>query len=143
MIVVAAAAAIIGYNIGDQIGRRGGRRLLERPWRFHERRLHFLAIADPFFARHGPKAVFLGRWVGLRVWASWLAGASEMHWLLAFWNAAGGIAWATSVGLAAYFGGRGVVDVITRVGIYGAIAAAAAIAVVLLVIVLRRRRRAG
>ena len=66
-----------------------------------------LAIGDPFFERHGPKAVFLGRWIaGLRIWASWLAGASAMRWRTFFvWNALGGIAWATSVALAAYFGG--------------------------------------
>ena len=36
-----------------------------------------------------------------------------------FWNAAGGIAWATLVGLAAYYGGRALADAITRYGLYG------------------------
>src|SRR5579871_5841650 len=103
VIVVAAAAAIIGDNIGFEIGRRGGRRLLERPGRFYEERQRVIAIGDPFFERHGPKAVFIGRWIaGLRVWASWLAGASSMRWRSFFlWNALGGTAWATSVSLAA------------------------------------------
>ena len=78
VIVVASAGAIIGDNIGFVIGRRGGRALLSRPGRFYEERQKVLAIGDPFFARHGAKAVFLGRWIaGLRVWASWLAGAGE------------------------------------------------------------------
>jgi membrane protein DedA with SNARE-associated domain len=34
VIVVAAAGAIVGDNIGFVIGRRGGRALLERPGRF-------------------------------------------------------------------------------------------------------------
>jgi membrane protein DedA with SNARE-associated domain len=93
VIVLGAAAAIVGDNIGFQIGRRGGRVLLERPGRFYEERQRVLAVGDPFFERHGPKAVFLGRWIaGLRVWASWLAGASVMSWRsFLLWNALGGI----------------------------------------------------
>jgi membrane protein DedA with SNARE-associated domain len=147
VIVVAAAGAIIGDNIGFVIGRRGGRKLLERPGRFSEERKRVLAIGDPFFERHGPKAVFLGRWVaGLRTWASWLAGASSMSWpTFLVWNAAGGIAWATSVSLAAYFGGKTVETIFSKVGLYGLIVVGA-------VVVCgggywywrrRRRRRAG
>src|SRR5579871_3675189 len=123
VIVVAAAGAIIGDNIGFVIGRRGGRKLLERPGRFSEERKRVLAIGDPFFERHGPKAVFLGRWVaGLRTWASWLAGASSMSWpTFLVWNAAGGIAWATSVSLAAYFGGKTVESIFGKIGLYGII----------------------
>src|ERR671919_481645 len=59
---------------------------------------------DRFFAAHGPAAVFLGRWVAVgRIAAAWLAGADRMPWRrFALWNAAGGIAWATSVSLVAY-----------------------------------------
>jgi membrane protein DedA with SNARE-associated domain len=130
VIVLAAAAAIVGDNIGFQIGRRGGRRLLERPGRFYEERRRVIAIGDPFFERHGPKAVFLGRWItGLRVWASWLAGASAMSWRsFLLWNALGGIGWATSVALAAYFGGKAVENVISDIGLYALIAAAVLVA---------------
>jgi len=125
VIVLAAAAAIIGDNIGFVIGRRGGRALLERPGRFYEERQRVLAIGDPFFERHGPKAVFFGRWItGLRVWASWLAGASTMRWgSFLFWNALGGTLWATSVALAAYYGGKGVEHALSKIGLYGIIAA--------------------
>jgi membrane-associated protein len=140
VIVIAATAAIIGDNIGFEIGRRGGRALLEKPGRFERERRRMLEVGDPFFAKHGPKAVFLGRWiVGLRVWAAWLAGASEMRWRTFFvWNAAGGIGWATSVGLAAYFGGKAVEGVIAKVGLYGG----SAVVAVLLVAALVHRRRA-
>ncbi len=139
VIVVAAAAAIIGDNIGFEIGRHGGRALLEKPGRFATERRRMLEIGDPFFAKHGAKAVFLGRWiVGLRVWAAWLAGASEMRWRSFFvWNAAGGICWATSVGLAAYFGGKAVEGVIAKVGLYGG---SAVVAVLLIAVFIHRRR---
>lgn len=143
VIVVASAAAIVGDNIGFQIGRRGGRALLERPGRFYEERQRVIAIGDPFFERHGPKAVFLGRWIaGLRIWASWLAGASAMSWRsFLLWNALGGISWATSVSLAAYFGGKGVEQVLSTIGLYGLIAAGVLIIVGLAVLVRHRRRR--
>ncbi len=143
VIVVAAAAAIIGDNIGFVIGRRGGRALLERPGRFYEERKRVLAIGDPFFARHGPKAVFLGRWVtGLRVWTSWLAGASDMRWrTFLLWNALGGTAWATSVSLAAYYGGKSVETVFSKVGLYGGIGAVVLIVLGGAYLWHRRRRR--
>src|SRR5689334_13644654 len=71
VIAVAATAAIVGDNLGYLIGRRGGRWLLERPGPFRGYRLELLRRGEPFFERHGPKAVFLGRWVsGLRVAAA-------------------------------------------------------------------------
>jgi len=141
VIPLAAAAAIVGDNIGYLIGRKGGRWLLERPGRFQRQRHEVLAVGEPFFERHGPKAVFLGRFLlGLRVWASWLAGATRMHWRsFLFWNAAGGICWATAVGLIAYFLGQSATNALETFGLYGLIAALVAIASALL---LRRRHRA-
>jgi membrane protein DedA with SNARE-associated domain len=129
VIVIAAAGAITGDNIGYLIGRKGGRWLLERPGRFHRQRLNMLSTGEPFFERHGPKAVFFGRFVlGLRVWASWLAGATRMHWrVFALWNALGGITWATAVGLVAYFLGSSAGGVIETFGIYGLVAVLLAI----------------
>jgi membrane protein YqaA with SNARE-associated domain len=75
VIALAAAAAIAGDNAGYLIGRKGGRWLLLRPGLFARHRARVLEVGEPFFARHGSKAVFLGRWIlGLRTWASWLAG---------------------------------------------------------------------
>jgi membrane protein DedA with SNARE-associated domain len=141
VIPLAAAGAIIGDNIGYLIARKGGRWLLERPGRFHRQRLEVLRIGEPFFERHGPKAVFFGRFIlGLRVWASWLAGATRMPWRsFVFWNAAGGICWATSVGLIAYFLGHSAQNAIESFGLYGLVAAVVAIITALL---LHRRHRA-
>ncbi len=123
VIVLAATAAIVGDNIGYLIGRKGGRWLLERPGLFERQRRRVLEVGEPFFARHGPKAVFFGRWLlGLRVWASWLAGANRMRWRsFAFWNAAGGIGWATTIGLLAYYLGHTVKNVLSLFGLWGLI----------------------
>ncbi len=131
VIPIAALAAIIGDNIGYQIGRKGGRWLLERPGAFHRQRLQVLTTGEPFFERHGPKAVFFGRFVlGLRVWASWLAGANHMRWRSFFlWNAVGGICWATGVGLIAYYLGSTAGSAIQAFGLYGLAAVLVAIAV--------------
>jgi membrane protein DedA with SNARE-associated domain len=130
VIPIAAAAAIVGDNIGYLIGRKGGRWLLERPGRFASQRKRVLVIGEPFFERHGPKAVFFGRFLlGLRVWASWLAGATRMPWRsFVFWNACGGICWATAIGLLAYFLGHSAGNAIQTFGVYGLVAALVALA---------------
>ena len=71
-------------------------------------------------AKHGGKTVFFGRFITvLRYTAAWIAGLGKMHWLrFLFWNAAGGICWATLVGLVAYYGGKSAADAIQRYGIY-------------------------
>ncbi len=143
VIAIAAAAAILGDNVGFAIGRRYGRRLLAwkgGPFARHRRRL--LEVGEPFFDRHGPKAVFLGRWVsGLRITAAWLAGANRMSWpTFTFYNALGGIAWATSIGLAAYYAGHTAEVVARTIGVTGAGGVVLAGLVLYAVARLRRRR---
>ncbi len=124
VIAIAAAAAIVGDNIGYLIGRNGGRWLLERPGAFHTQRLGVLETGEPFFERHGPKAVFFGRFLlGLRVWASWLAGATRMPWRsFVLWNALGGICWASAIGLLAYYLGHSAGNAIEAFGVFGLVA---------------------
>lgn len=121
VIPLAALAAIVGDNIGYLIGRKGGRWLLERPGPFHAQRQKTLSSGEVFFDKHGPKAVFLGRFVlGLRIWAAWLAGATRMAWRsFVFWNACGGIVWATAVGLIGYFLGHAAGNAIQTFGLFG------------------------
>ncbi len=130
VIVIAASAAIGGDNVGYLIGRTGGRKLLERPGFMERHRREILIKGEPFFAKHGPKAVFLGRWVaGLRIAAAWLAGINRMPWhIFVFWNALGGIAWATSVGLLAYYLGPTAERVVKDVGVVGIAVALLALA---------------
>jgi membrane-associated protein len=143
VIAIAAAAAIIGDNIGYLLGARFGRRLMERPGRTQARRLEALDRGQQLFDRHGPKAVFLGRWIALlRIWAAWLAGMAGMRWRsFLFWNALGGIGWALCFGLLGYFGGEALAELVARVGVGVAIAVGAA-AVAFWVTLHYRRRRA-
>jgi membrane protein DedA with SNARE-associated domain len=104
---VAAAAAIIGDNIGYWIGDKGGYRLARRYGPKVRLDEHKLKIARYLFDLHGAKVVFFGRFVAvLRTYAAFLAGTSQMRWrkfLPA--NAAGGILWAAAYTLAAYLAG--------------------------------------
>ena len=141
VIAVAALGAIVGDNIGYAIGRKGGRWLLTRPGAFQRQRREVLRVGEPFFEAHGPKAVFFGRFLlGLRVWASWLAGATRMRWTsFLVWNALGGISWACAIGLVAYFLGHSAGGAIEAFGIYGLVAVFIAL---LGAFVMHRRARA-
>jgi membrane protein DedA with SNARE-associated domain len=121
LIVVASAAAIIGDNAGYWAGRKLGRGFLQRYGiirRFSDR---VLPSAERFFHKHGGKTIFLARWVsGLRVAGAWIAGFSRMPWWRFFlWNAAGGIVWAATVSLVAFYAGRAAADAIGRYGLIG------------------------
>jgi len=137
VIAVAAGAAIFGDNVGYLIGRRGLRRLVDRPGRWAAGRARLIERGEVFFARHGSAAVFFGRWLpGLRVVTSWLAGADRMPWRrFLLWNALGGIAWATTVGTLAYLLGR------SASGSLGAIGFAAVGVAALVYLITRVRRR--
>ncbi len=130
IILVAAAGAIIGDNIGFALGRWGGYRLLRRYGkyiRFNERRLK---IGRYIFLRHGGKVVFLGRFVAvLRTYAAFLAGTNRMSWprFLAF-NASGGITWATLTCLGYYYVGHAIKHVRGPLDIALAVTAALVIA---------------
>lgn len=142
VIAIAAAAAIIGDNIGFVIGRRVGRRLWTWDGPFHARRLRLLEMGEVFFQRHGVKAVALARFVtGVRVVGAWIAGATHMPWprfLVA--NAIGGIAWAVAIGVAGYLAGHAVVTVIERVGVGAGIAVVVVVAGLIFVAARRHRR---
>jgi membrane protein DedA with SNARE-associated domain len=129
VIVVAAVAAIVGDNLGYWIiGRWGGRELFTRwSWlsRYGDR---VLPTAERVMGRHGGKTVFFGRFVAvLRYTVAWVAGLARMPWWrFLVWNAAGGIAWATTVGLVSYYLGKKAADAITKYGLFAAAAVVAA-----------------
>lgn len=143
VIAVAATAAILGDNVGFLIGRHYGRRLLTAPGPFSRHRLKVIEIGEPFFDRHGPKAVFLGRFIsGLRITSAWMAGISRMNWpIFTFYNAMGGIVWAASFGLLAYYGGEHAEKIVKTVGLAG-VAAVVLFGVAFLLVLRVRRRRA-
>ena len=142
VIVVAAAGAIVGDNGGYWVGRTGGRKLLERAPLLHRYADRVLPPAERFFERHGGKTVFIGRFVSiLRFTAAWLAGISRMPWWRFFaWNAAGGIVWATGVGLLAFYAGKAAADAISHYGAYGAGAVVLAVLLAALGLHVWRRR---
>lgn len=108
VIACAALGAIIGDNIGYQVGRTGGKAIVEKYGHYVFIKPQHLERAENFFARHGDKTVFFGRFVAvLRAWAAFLAGVNQMNRRTFFiYNAAGGIIWATIYGLLGYFAGR-------------------------------------
>jgi len=142
VIVVAAAGAIVGDNLGYWAGRLGGRRLLERwgPTRRWSQRT--LPRAERFFERHGGKTIFIARFFSvLRVTAAWVAGISRMHWWFFFlWNAAGGICWAVLVGLVAYYAGHAAADAIGSYGLWAGVGLVVVLAVGWLGLHLWKRR---
>jgi membrane protein DedA with SNARE-associated domain len=105
VVAVAAVAAILGDNVGFLLGRWGGAGLLERYGRYVRFDARRMLVGRYVFLRHGGKVVFFGRFVSvLRTYAAFLAGANRMRWgRFLFFNAAGGIIWATTFGLGYYY----------------------------------------
>jgi membrane-associated protein len=123
VILIGVASAIIGDNTGYYLGRRFGREALARPGPLWNRRLAAIRYGDGFFARHGPRAVFLARWIALvRFAAAWLAGINRMPFrLFFFWNALGGITWGITYGLVGYYAGHAGAGILARFGAAGAV----------------------
>ena len=124
VILIAIASAIVGDNIGYWLGRKLGREVLTGPGPFQKRRVDAVKAGDRFFAKHGPKAVFFGRWIALvRIAVAWLAGIDEMRFVEFFgWNALGATTWALTYGLIGYFGGTAAAHVLEQIGVGAAIA---------------------
>ncbi len=108
VIATAVAAAIIGDNGGYWIGRKGGIALVRRYGRVLHLNESHLARAHTFFERHGPKTVFIGRFIALlRTWAAVLAGVAHMPYrTFLLYNALGAVCWAVIVATLGYGFGR-------------------------------------
>ncbi len=152
-IVIASAAlgAILGDNIGYTVGRTGGRALVLRYGKYVFIKQEHLDRAERFFARHGNKTVFLGRFVAvLRAWAALLAGVNHMQWrVFLIYNAAGGIIWAIIYGTLGFLAGRyfhdnfaQVEQIASTIGWTGAIIIVAAAIGLFVFFYLRRKRHA-
>ncbi len=108
VIACAAIGAILGDNLGYLAGRTGGRALVQRFGRYVFLKPQHLVWAERFFAKHGDKTVFFGRFLSvLRAWSAFLAGINHMRWRnFLLYNAAGGIVWAIVYGTFGYVAGR-------------------------------------
>jgi membrane protein DedA with SNARE-associated domain len=108
VIATAAIGGIVGDAAGYWIGRLGGLALLKRYGSvigFNDKKL---ARVHTFFEKHGPKTVFLGRFIALlRTWAALLACTAEMRYGdFTFYNVLGGITWAALFGTLGYLFGQ-------------------------------------
>jgi membrane protein DedA with SNARE-associated domain len=144
VVIAAAAGAIAGDNTGYAIGRTGGYALLTRFAHVFRLRPEHLRAAQEYFARHGDKTVFFGRFVAvLRTWVAFLAGVNHMPWRrFLVWNALGGIVWSVTYGLLGYALGRNLplLDRIRQILGWGGVAAALAVVAVAGGVVWWRRR---
>lgn len=139
---VAAAAAIIGDNIGFWIGDKGGYRLLRRWGHYIRADAAKIKVGRLIFDRHGPKVVFFGRFVSvLRTYAAFLAGTLKMAWrrFLPF-NALGGIIWAAIYSFVPYEIGSTINKASSKVDI--ALGVVAVVVVVGGIVLIRRKASA-
>jgi len=104
----AAAGAIIGDNCGYWVGREFGFRIAYRYGRYVNLDERRLKLGQYLFLKHGGKIVFFGRFVAvLRAFAAFLAGVNRFNWeRFFFFNAAGGVVWATIFGAGGFWLGR-------------------------------------
>jgi membrane-associated protein len=104
MLLIVWLSAALGDFASFMLGRRLGRRfLVARGPRIGVTAAR-LERVDGFFARHGAKAILVGRFIGIvRAVAPFLAGASGMR-LRAFlpWSLLGTLAWGTTFTLVGY-----------------------------------------
>jgi membrane protein DedA with SNARE-associated domain len=123
VIVIGVASAIVGDNIGYLLGRRIGRDVFVARGPLRAHRIRAVEAGQRFFERHGPKTVFLGRWIALiRFATAWLAGINHMHFpMFFFYNALGAVTWGTTFGLVGYFGGKAAAHVLSQLGVAGAV----------------------
>ncbi|MEO7022101.1 MAG: DedA family protein [Ktedonobacteraceae bacterium] len=151
VIACAALGAIVGDNIGYTVGRTGGHAFVQRFGHYLFLKPAHLVRAERFFAKHGDKTVFFGRFIAvLRAWAAFLAGLNNMRWSsFLIYNAVGGIIWAIIYGCLGFFAGIyfynnfGAVEHLAgTISWAGAILIVAAIIVAYIVFRLRRKRHA-
>ncbi len=98
-----AGAAFLGNVTGYEIGRFLGPKIYERRGRFL--RPEYFTKTEEFFAKHGAKALVLGRFVPIvRTFITLVAGVGKMdrrHFFL--WSFVGALLWAVGITLLGYF----------------------------------------
>jgi membrane protein DedA with SNARE-associated domain len=95
VIVVSALAGEAGGLGGYAIGRRWGRRLLERPGRHQARREKMMERGERLYARWG--------WLGVFVTPAIVSGTAKMPpYRFAVWNLLASLGWTVSVAASAY-----------------------------------------
>ncbi len=112
LILFAAVGAILGDGLSYFLGTRG-KNFFKNENKFLK--LSHLDKGEEFFKKHGPKSVFLGRFIGLiRPIIPFVAGLSKMNkWTFLLWNISSAFLWAIFYLLIGYFFG-GAIDTIGK-----------------------------
>src|SRR6266478_4719886 len=107
IILIGIVACTVGDNIGYAVGRRGGRRLLDRYQRFFRIRPGTIAKGERLFGEYGSVTILFARFIfGLRIIAGPLAGVLQMPWRqFAVFNFLGAMIWVTVISCIGYFVG--------------------------------------
>lgn len=103
LLLVIVSAAIIGDNVGYEIGKRNGKRIFRKKESFLFDPEHLLT-AEKFYERHGGKTIILARFVPIvRTFAPLVAGVGKMpRRRFMFFNVVGALIWGIGVTMAGY-----------------------------------------
>jgi membrane protein DedA with SNARE-associated domain len=118
IVLAAAVGAMAGDNTSYGIGRRWGRRLINR-FAFTRRRFSpMITRAERYFATHGGRAVFLGRFVGaLRAVVPFVAGIGRLRFrVFLAWNVAASLLWCAAALTVGYLVGPTIASFVDRLG---------------------------
>ena len=104
LIVTVVAAAIIGDNVGYEIGKRSGPKLFTKKDSLFFRK-DYVDKASAFYEKHGGKTIIMARFVPvIRTFAPVVAGIGKMpHKRFMLYNMVGGVAWGAGVTLLGYW----------------------------------------
>ena len=107
LLLVVIIAAIIGDNVGYQVGKKYGPRVFKKENGIFFRQEH-VTRATAFYEKHGGKTVVLARFLPfLRTLAPMMAGVGRMpQRRFVFYNVFGAILWGSGVTLLGYWLGR-------------------------------------
>jgi membrane protein DedA with SNARE-associated domain len=143
VIILTTLAAMLGDNIGYELGRRLARPRLQNGRRFLFMTPEVMRHVEYYFDRYGTWTIFFGRFIAaLRVAAALAAGVAGMPWRRFFLaNAAGALAWATAVSLLGYFFGNSIPLIHRWLGRGSAVVLGCVVLIVGLPYLLRRLRR--
>jgi len=143
VITLTALAAMLGDNLGYELGRRLARPRLQQGHRFFFLTPELMARAEGYFQRYGIWTIFFGRFVAaLRVAAALAAGTAGMSWPRFFVaNAAGAVTWAIAIALLGYFFGSSISVLHEWLGRGSAVVIGCVVLLVGLPYLLRRARR--
>ena len=136
LIAVAWVGATAGGMAGWVVGVRAGRGVLTAPGPLHRLRLALIERGERFYDRYGLLAVLFT--------PSWIAGIHNMRFSrYAPANAVSALLWALGWGLAAYFVGPSITEVIADAGSARWLILIAVVVVLASLALLRHRRGAG